>query len=72
VPNTAHNAVLAEYKRLSSAPHSRYVAALYLRHVEDVQNRLNQEFPDRYAQTKITLQKTLDQIRNDFKARYEP
>jgi hyaluronoglucosaminidase len=72
VPNTGHNAALAEYKRLSSAPHSRYIAALYLRHVEEVQNRLNREFPDRYAETKITLQKTLDQIRSEFKAQYEP
>jgi hypothetical protein len=72
VPNTGYNAVIDAYKRISGAPHSRYIAALYIRHVEDVRDRLHRAFPDRYAATKATLQGTLDQIRRQFKAQYEP
>jgi hypothetical protein len=69
---TSYNPVIERFEQMLDTPHSRYLADLYLRHVEDVAGRLATAFPDRFAAARKTLDKTLGRMRQAFEKQYPP
>jgi hypothetical protein len=52
---TNFNAVHAQFTRLTSAPHSRYIADIYLQHLEQLLARMNSALPNQFGPEKATL-----------------
>jgi hypothetical protein len=52
---TNFNAVRDQFTRLASAPHSRHVAEMYVRHLEDLLSRMRQAFPEQFEPARKTL-----------------
>ena len=67
---TGWNPVLARFNEIMDIPHSRYLAEVYLRHVEHVVQRFDGAFPGRFDAAKKTLGKTLDDMRSRYAAHY--
>jgi len=64
------NPVLAKFKQIAGQPHSRYLARLYLGHVEDVVERMKQEFPDRFKAARKTVDADLAKMRALYRTKY--
>lgn len=60
---TGFNPVLERFTGLLQIPHSPFLPGLFLQHVEGVATRLEAAFPDRFAPAGVTLQKTLERMR---------
>jgi len=69
---TNWNSVLQRFNELLRAPHSRYMALLYLNHVQDVSSRLGRCFPDRFQDARKTVDQNLEHMRKAFQQRYAP
>jgi hypothetical protein len=67
---TGFNPALHRLTGLLDTPHSRFVAELYLKHVEDVAARLENAFPGRFAPAGVTLDKTLARMRELWRTTY--
>jgi len=67
---TGYNPVREQFNRLIAAPHARYIGELYIRHLEDLQARLEQAFPDRYAATRRTLGDDIAYLRRGLADKY--
>jgi hypothetical protein len=64
------NSLQERFQELCTTPHSRFVSALYLRHVEDLSMRLTRLFPNHFEDARITLDTNLDSMKKAFTARY--
>ncbi len=67
---TGFNPVLTRFQQIIEQRHSRCVARLYLRHVEDVGTRLDRGFPDGFKAARRTLNSDLDKIRAVYATKY--
>jgi hypothetical protein len=69
--DTGLNAVREQYTRIASAPHSRYVARMYVRYVERLAARLQSAFPDHYAAAKRTIDDDVAWMNAAYAAKYD-
>lgn len=67
---TAWNPVLTRFNRILDEPHSRYMARIYLRHIQDVATRLDKAFPDRFKDAVKTLQDNIAKMKSTYETRY--
>jgi len=51
-------------------PHSRYLADIYLRHVQDVADRLDKAFPDQYKDAVKTMRDNITVMKKSCTTRY--
>jgi hypothetical protein len=59
---TGFNPVVERFAGLLDTPHSRYLADLYLGHVQGVSARLQAAFPERFEAAAATLGQTLQTL----------
>jgi len=64
------NPVLAQFDRITKAPHARHLADLYVRHVADVAERVEKAFPGRFGPAVRTIRADLDKIRARHRGKY--
>ena len=57
------NPVWDRHARLAAIPHSRFLRTLHLRYLEDLQNRLETHFPERFPGAKATLADDIRRLR---------
>jgi len=69
---TAFNPALQRFSGLLDTPHSRFLADLYLAHVEEVCAGLRTLFPDSLRPAAVTLEQTLVRMREMRQAAYGP
>lgn len=69
-PSTGLNPVREQFAKLSSTPHSRYIVEAYIRYLEDLSERMDKTFPDRYTAEKKTLSDDVKLLRKMQKDRY--
>jgi hypothetical protein len=67
---TGFNPALERFTGMLDTPHSRYLADLYLAHVEAVTTRLQTAFPDRFGPAVATLRQTTGKMRTMRQAAY--
>jgi len=67
---TNWNPLVSRFTEITSEPHSRYLADLYLRHVANVAGRLRRNFPDRFADAEKTVRGNLEQLHGIYRERY--
>lgn len=65
-----YNAVLTRFNEIIARPHTRYMADIYLRHVQDVARRLKQAFPDRFRDAGLTLAKDIERLQAAYREKY--
>lgn len=51
-------------------PHSRYLADIYLRHVQDVADRLDKASSDRYKDAVKTMRDNITVMKKSYTTRY--
>jgi len=51
-------------------PHSRHLADIYLRHVQDVADRLDKAFPDRYKDAVKTMRDKITVMKKSYTTKY--
>jgi len=69
---TGLNPVREQFKRLISAPHSRFVAEAFLGHLEGLAARFERAFPRQFGPAKKTLRDDLAWLRQAYAAKYPP
>jgi hypothetical protein len=69
---TGYNSVRGEFTRILSAPHARFTAEGYVRHVETLADRFAQVFPDRMQAEQKTLRDDAVWMRSRLDKRYGP
>ena len=67
---TSWNPAVMRFNQLLDTPHSRNIATLYFKHVEDVSHRLAQAFPGRFKGAQVTLTKNIAAMRDAYAAHY--
>jgi len=67
---TNWNPLISRFAEITSEPHSRFLADLYLRHVASVAGRLKRNFPDRFADARRTLEGNLAQLHAIYRDTY--
>lgn len=67
---TGLNPVREQYNRLSSSPHSRYIAQGYVRQMAELAERFGRSFPERYADARKTLEADVAWMKAAFEAKY--
>lgn len=67
---TGFNSVRDQYTRITRAPHARFAAEAFLRHLERLSERMARVFPDRYRAARDTLDRDIVWVRQAFAARY--
>ncbi len=67
---TGFNPVLAQMDRLLATPQSRQAALGWIEHLENLSERLNREFPDRYGPEKKSLAGDIAAVEKKLAARY--
>jgi hypothetical protein len=67
---TGFNPLTTRFDDLLKTPHSRSIAAAYLRHAEDVLHRLQAHFPGRFSDARQALEPDLARLRNAYTATY--
>ncbi len=67
---TGWNPVVSRFQQILAVPHSRYLAELYIRHVEDVLGRLRAAFPDQFRDAAKTVEANLATIKEALAKRY--
>ena len=68
--NTGFNAVQEQFARISAMPHSRQAALAYIEHLQQLSDRLKQQYPDRYQPEKQTLDNDIQSLKKKFTAKY--
>lgn len=69
---TGLNPVREQFKRLISAPHSRFVVDALLGHLEGLAARFERAFPRQFGPAKKTLGDDLAWVRQAYAAKYQP
>ena len=69
---TDSNPVIERFQEIIARPNSRWLAEVYLSHVQEVADRLAKAFPGQYADAQATLRQNLAQMRAAIPARYRP
>jgi hypothetical protein len=64
------NAVQNQFDRISSAPHSRQAAIAYIDHLQQLSDRLQQQFPDHYQPEKQTLDNDIQRLKKKLAGKY--
>ncbi|MEW6746956.1 MAG: hypothetical protein AB1486_29825 [Planctomycetota bacterium] len=67
---TSFNPVREQFLRLSGPPHSRYVAQLYLRHLQGLSLRMVQAFPQQFSAERQTLNDDIAWMQGLFTDKY--
>lgn len=70
VNSTAFNSVRHQYGRLAGAPHCRWIAEMYIKHVESLAARMGDLFPGRFAAERKTVLDDVRWMQGEFAARY--
>jgi hypothetical protein len=68
--STGFNAVQEQFTRISAAPHSRQAAIAYIEHLQQLSERLEQQFPGHYQPEKQTLDNDIQQLKKKFATKY--
>jgi hypothetical protein len=69
---TGFNSVRDQYTRLSSAPHGRFIARMYIDHFKSLSARMEQVFPGRFKAEKQTLNDDIAGMEGAFAEKYGP
>lgn len=69
--NCNYDSMRERFNQLASTPHSRFMVELYVRHIENLLERLNRVFPDRYGPEKKILKQNIAWMRPALDARYK-
>lgn len=64
------NPLVVRFNEILSVPHSRYIAAAYLRHAEDVAARLDAAFPDRFKDAVKLLRTNIETMKTSYATQY--
>jgi hypothetical protein len=64
------NPAVKRFSEIIGEPHSRYLADLYLRHIEDVIARMQRLFPDRFLTARKTIEGNLATMQSAYRATY--
>jgi hypothetical protein len=67
---TSYNPVQARFAEIVARPHSRFLADLFLRHVEDVAGRLDRAFPATFQDAGKTLAGDIARLKTAYRAHY--
>ncbi len=67
---TNWNPVLNRFAQITGTPHSRYLAEIYVRHVEDVANRLDHSFPNRFKDAVKTVRGDVTKMKTAYRGKY--
>ena len=67
---TRWNPVVTRFSDIIATPHSKYLADMYLTHVEDVATRLRREFPGRFEAAHRTIVANLATMRTAYADKY--
>lgn len=65
------NSVREQYLKLVAEPHSHFVVSAYKRRLENLLQRMNQLFPERYGPEKKVLADDIDWLNRSMAERYE-
>ncbi len=68
--NTGFNAVQEQFTRISAMPHSRLAATGYIDQLQQLSERLKQQFPEHYQPEKQTLDNDIQQLRKKLATKY--
>jgi hypothetical protein len=68
---TGFNAVQEQFTRISAMPHSRQAALAYIEHLQQLSDRLKQQFPGHYQPEKQTLDNDIQQLKSRLTAKYK-
>lgn len=69
---TGYNPVREQFGRIAAAPHSRYVARIYIDYIQGLAARIAKAFPNRLKPEQKTLQDDIDWMKKRFVEKYGP
>ncbi|NLE59932.1 MAG: hypothetical protein GX616_16390, partial [Planctomycetes bacterium] len=69
---TGFNAVREQYARIAAAPHSRYIASMYIDNVRSLARRMEKTFPDRLKAERQTVIDDVTWMKRAFAEKYGP
>ncbi len=67
---TGFNAVREQYARIAAVPHSRYIASMYIDHVQSLARRVEDAFPDRLKAERQTVVDDITWMKRAFAEKY--
>ncbi len=67
---TGYNPALTRFNEILARPHERFIADIYLKHVEDVAKRLDEAFPDRFKAAVKTVRDDIAKMKMSYKSQY--
>ena len=67
---TGWNPVIARFNEILDRPHSRYLADVFLKHAEDVAQRMEEAFPERFKDALQTLLNDIAKMNAAYAAKY--
>jgi len=70
-PHTGLNPVREQYLRISSYPHSHYIAREYIAYIERLAARMDKIFPTRYKAEKQTVRDDIKVLKDMYSAKYK-
>jgi hypothetical protein len=69
--STGFNAVQEQFNRISALPYSRLAATGYIDQLQQLSERLKQQFPERYQPEKQTLDNDIVQLKKKLATKYQ-
>jgi hypothetical protein len=69
--NSAFNAVQEQFDRIISMPYSRQAAIAYIDHLQQLSDRLKEQFPDHYQPARQTLDNDIQLLKKKFALKYQ-
>jgi hypothetical protein len=68
---TGFNGVREQFEKISNLQHSHQAAVAYVRHMEDLANRMRRAFPDSFAPERRTLQEDVQFLQQRLKQKFD-